>query len=165
MRPADQAEVGALGYTPLGALAEGFEISDPCLTIVAADGEPIGMFGAVPWPDRQVANVWLLATEKLVTVTKRQFIRECRAWVDGLNAKYPLLTNLVDARNTVHLRWLRWCGFEFGSPLPINGHQFIPFARQHHVRTSRDPSCDPGCHGGGGRRPVHGPAPGGAGPG
>lgn len=131
MRQADQAEVGALGYTPLGALTDGLVYSRPCLTIVDRADRPLAMFGAVPRADLQgAANVWLLATDRFVRECRRQFLRECRTWVDCMNQTYPLLTNVVDARNAVHIRWLRWCGFEFADPIDVGGTPFIPFERR-----------------------------------
>jgi hypothetical protein len=41
---------------------------------------------------------------------------------------YPRLCNVVDVRNTVAIRWLKWLGFEFNvPPAPHNGQLFLIF--------------------------------------
>jgi len=46
------------------------------------------------------------------------FIRNCKGVCDILQKDYQLLNNFVDARNTLHINWLKWMGFSF-----INKHQ------------------------------------------
>lgn len=114
LRDADRAEIqAASGQRPLDVLLSGFSISEPCRTIVAPDGEPLSMFGVVPIADRKgVGAVWLLASPRLVEFS-RSFLRQSRAVVAELHRNYPVLFNYTDARNTVHHKWLRWCGFKF----------------------------------------------------
>ena len=46
--------------------------------------------------------------------------------------EFPVLRNVVDARNTVSIRWLVWLGFTIGTPQPmgVRGLPFIPFANE-----------------------------------
>jgi hypothetical protein len=49
---------------------------------------------------------------------------------------FPVLENMVDARNTKSIKWLKRLGFTFGPPLPHphSGLPFYPFEmRQDHV--------------------------------
>lgn len=53
-----------------------------------------------------------------------------------LAAPFALLTNYVDARNAVSIRWLRWLGFEIepAAPFGIHGLPFHRFSmRVNHV--------------------------------
>jgi hypothetical protein len=43
---------------------------------------------------------------------------------------YEVLTNVVDLRNSVHVRWLGWFGFKFLKDHVINAHTFIQFERR-----------------------------------
>lgn len=129
LREADRAELEALGTTPLPSLAHGFVHSRPPHTILVED-EPVGMFGAVPLSPG-VGAVWLLGTDKLVQgVTKWEFLHQCRGWVGELQRGYHVLTNIVDHRNAVHRKWIKWCGFKFLHEVVIHDHTFIQFERR-----------------------------------
>jgi hypothetical protein len=132
LRVADRAEVKALGSYPFLALAQGFALSEPPLSIVTDQDEPIGMFGVVPLENR-AGSIWLLGSDTLVTEAKTEFLRCCRGWVDHFQQDYELLTNVCDPRNSVHIRWLGWCGFRFTEEHIINDHTFIQFERRAHV--------------------------------
>lgn len=95
---------------------------------VGVDAEgPFGVFGVAPAPHESGVGVpWMLATERLEKHTL-QFLRECRFQVAELQRGYRLLRNLVDARNTVHIKWLAWCGFEFVRIHPAFGYERLPF--------------------------------------
>ena len=41
------------------------------------------------------------------------FLRENEKVIDFLNTKYKILWNYVDCRNQLHIKWLKWCGFQF----------------------------------------------------
>lgn len=136
VRPEDLAEIKAsMGTSVEAALMIGVLHSKPCLTIVDDnDGSTVlGMFGAVPSDEEVNAGaIWLIASKDLMDVAKNQFIRESRKWVSTFQEKYELLHNVVDARNEVHIKFLRWCGFTFLQKLEgygVNGETFIEFAR------------------------------------
>jgi hypothetical protein len=80
----------------------------------------------VPTYGASQAAVWLLASPGLVTI-QREFMRQTRPVLDGFHASYPLLWNLVDARNEVHIRWLRYFGFTFLHLHPHVGPEGLPF--------------------------------------
>lgn len=132
LRAADRQEIEALGLTPFQSLMDGFVLSLPPHTIADEQDEPLGMFGAVPMGDR--AAIWMWGSDALVEGRmKWEFLSRCRSVVDGLLIRHQHLVNIVGASNTLHRRWLEWCGFTFGNEHIVNGHKFIAFERRLHV--------------------------------
>jgi hypothetical protein len=128
LRDADLREIkAATDASPLDVLREGAEQSVPSCTIIGNYDTVAGMFGAT-----REGRVWLLGSEELVTSPlNRQFLRECRRWCDKLHDLYPLLWNVIDERNEVHIRWLKWMGFTFINKKPYGPHglPFLEFVR------------------------------------
>jgi hypothetical protein len=129
LRRADRAEIEALtGRDPRAVLIESVERSASAWAGLA-DGELVCLFGVVPMSLAGVTGIpWLLGSDA-VAAYGRQFLRCNRAWLGEMLRDFPLLTNVVDARNTVSIRWLRWLGFTLGTPQPmgVQGLPFIPF--------------------------------------
>jgi len=125
LRKQDVVEVWAShGLSPLEALVTSYNNSSESHTIIASDGEVIGMFGVV---DEGVVGIpWLLASDQLPQVA-REFLPESRKWVERINQDYLVLTNYVDVRNTVARRWLRWLGFKFIRVVEEFGYGKKPF--------------------------------------
>lgn len=116
MRAADVAEVTAhSGSTPYDALAKGLAWSSRCLTAVWRE-DPICMFG-VGTIMSDVGMAWMLGT-KGVEDGSLWFLRNSKDCLQALHEDHTLLFNYVDARNEVHIKWLRWLGFSF-----VNLHQ------------------------------------------
>jgi len=113
LRDADRAEINASTEKyPLEVLREGGELSSPSCTIIGNSGAVVGMFGVVGEGD--YGRVWLLGSDELVTgALSRQFIRECRRYLHVMARPYQRIGNVIDERNTVHIRWLKWLGFTF----------------------------------------------------
>ena len=139
MRLEDIYEIrAASGSCPSDALTIGLEASEVCL--VAYNKEkprcPIAMFGVVPIEDNPtIGRVWLLGTDD-IKFNSVGFLRKSKEFVDYFHQSYPLLFNNIDARNTVHIRWLEWLGFSFVRELPNYGAEqrlFYEFARLQHV--------------------------------
>ena len=59
-----------------------------------------------------MVELWLLATDNLKDI-KFPFLKENKKVIDFLNTKYKILWNFVDCRNSLHIKWLKWCGFKF----------------------------------------------------
>jgi len=89
------------------------------------DGKTAGMAGV-----GEDGNIWMLCTPDInrYPIT---FAREAKRYVDSRTE--PLLWNIVDMRNTVHLKLLRFLGFKFLRKLEHgpNNVQFIEFCRVH----------------------------------
>lgn len=125
LRKHDVDEVWAShGLTPLEALVKSQINSSESHTIIASDGEVIGMFGCVD--DGAVGIPWLLASDRLPEVA-REFLPESRKWVEKINQDYLVLTNYVDVRNTSAKRWLKWLGFRFVRIVEDFGYEKRPF--------------------------------------
>ena len=130
LRAADREEVEALtGRDPRAVLVESVERSASAWAGVA-DGELACLFGVVPMTLAGVTGVpWLLGSDAVARY-RRPFLRRNRAYLDEMLRAFPVLRNVVDARNAVSIRWLGWLGFTLGTPQPmgVRGLPFIPFA-------------------------------------
>lgn len=136
MRAADVREVEATGSDPLTALSDGLRVSDEPIVATYQDDRPICMAGvSADLHDPSIGYIWMLGSDELAT-RPMTFLRGARALVEHWNRQYPILTNVVDARNTLHIKWLRWMGFTFIARTP-HGPEGLPFL--HFVRISSDP--------------------------
>lgn len=125
MREEDRAEIQAAGErSPVEALFDGFLTSRECFTAVDDNDTPVAMFGVSPHHSPEVGVIWLLGTEGIVS-NRISFLRVSRPWVEYFHQTYPVLTNAVDARNKVHMDWLRWVGCTFVKE--IMGPSNLPF--------------------------------------
>ena len=112
LRQSDKEEILAgIGKTPYHALLIGYFECVVVFTIVNPKNEPVGIFGVTDCGDGTGA-IWLLATDGLAKI-QIAFLKECRKVVNVLNKKYKILWNFVDCRNQLHIKWLKWCGFQF----------------------------------------------------
>ena len=112
LRQTDKEEILAgIGKTPYHALLIGYYNCVIVFTIVNPKNEPVGIFGVTDCGDGTGA-IWLLATDGLAKI-QIAFLKECRKVVNVLNKKYKILWNYVDCRNQLHIKWLKWCGFQF----------------------------------------------------
>ena len=112
LRQTDKEEILAgIGATPYHALLIGYYNCVIVFTIVNPKNEPVGIFGVTDCGDGTGA-IWLLATDGLAKI-QIAFLKECRKVVNVLNKKYKILWNYVDCRNQLHIKWLKWCGFQF----------------------------------------------------
>ena len=136
LRKADLAEIKAsTGTPPKRVLTNGIATSSPCYVIRhRVTRRPCGVFGTRDSEHPESGIVWMLGTDDLTT-NGTAFIRHSRLWLDELHKAYPLLWNVIDARNTVHLNWLRWLDFEFVKEIPKYGverRKFILFRKYKH---------------------------------
>lgn len=127
MRQADRDEVWASSRkSPAGALMYSLRKSSVAWTALV-DGRPEVMWGV--GDINILAGVgapWLLGTDAVEkhTVT---FLRRSTDFRAQLLARYSVLRNFVDDRNTVSIRWLKWLGFKLSDPVEMNGHSFRLF--------------------------------------
>ena len=112
LRYEDKREIlASTGLLPYEALLKGYLENVIVFTIVNRKNIPVGIFG-VNDCGSGVGAIWLLASEDLTTA-QISFLRQCRDVVKVLNTKYKILWNFVDCRNSLHIKWLKWCGFKF----------------------------------------------------
>ena len=126
MRQADQDELEAGGSSPVRALIDGLMYSAEPIAGCYEDDRPVAMAGVVPDPnDLMAGHIWMLGTDEMAT-RPVEFCRASTPVILRWNEKFPVLTNQVDERNTLHIRWLKWLGFVFLSREPC-GPQQLPF--------------------------------------
>lgn len=107
-----------------------FENSKPCMTIVHK-GKPVGIFGVVPTSVEGLGGIWLVGTPEMTAPENRmRFLRESKKWVDRFHEQYPTLGNYIDSRNTVHVEWVKWLGFQIHEETLINGVPFYMFSKE-----------------------------------
>lgn len=96
------------------------------------DGRVAVMWGVCPADEMDDSEgiVWLLGTDELV-LHARKLIRMARVCLDEMHGIYPTLSNHVDERNTVAIRWLKWLGFDIFPTVPYGPFKapFHPFRR------------------------------------
>lgn len=131
LRPADAAECAALvgAERAAGAIAASLERSALAWT-AEADGQVLAVLGVTPL--NMLAGVgapWLMATAG-VERHRGALIRLAPSYIARMLAAFPHLRNVVDARNTRSIAWLRRIGFRIGAPVPVGvaGLPFHPFA-------------------------------------
>ncbi len=127
MRKADRDEVRASsGCTPQKALVFSLRKSSVAYTVLI-DGRPEVMFGVGDLNILTgVGAPWLLGTDA-VERHYVAFLRGSREWRGKLLMRYPIMRNLVDERNRVSVRWLKWLGCTLSDPVVIRGHRFHLF--------------------------------------
>jgi len=95
-----------------------------------SDNINVGLAGVTPRSDGS-AMIWMVATPELENHSM-EFLRYSRTFIKSVSEPFDLLFNWVDARNTVHLKWLQWCGFTFiqrHETFGAEGRPFYTFVR------------------------------------
>ena len=113
MRLEDRAEVLAYsGSQPKEALFYCFFNSVPSMTMVGRKGNIMGMYGVVPCTNK-AGRIWMLGHRTMTSDYQdiRAFLRHSPEELKKFSANYPVLYNFVDARNEIHIRWIKWMGF------------------------------------------------------
>lgn len=130
MRPEDVREIRDVsGATPMDALIQGRHTSNPCWTIThPKTAYPVAILGVVP-DGLDLGCVWMLGTPELATMPK-MFLKHCKVGLGELLKRYHILHNYADCRNIVHLRWLRWMGFQFNEIITggVNNIKLVHFS-------------------------------------
>ena len=128
MREADKDEVwAAAGMLPLQSLQASVDTTPHPYTGLV-DGEVMNIWGVGKHPDfNLVGYPWMLASD-LVIKHKRLFLRESLIALEVMKKEAPYLINMVDTRNKVAIKWLRWLGFEIYGPEAF-GPQGMAFHR------------------------------------
>jgi len=134
MREEDVAEVKAQsGQSPREAMLYCFMLSNPCMAMVGRKGNVVGVWGVVP-QGHMAGRIWMLGCQSMLDDNgdRRTFLKESKLQLAKLHEQYPVLFNVVDARNEVHVRWLRYMGFTFIRKHPNwgpEGRLFYEFVR------------------------------------
>jgi len=127
LRYEDKREVNTLGKTSEQALLSGYLFGKVCRSIIDNHGHVVGMYGVCP-VDEKTGIVWMLGSKGVYKI-KRAFLRESRTEVEGMNNIFPHLWNIIDSRNELHIKWIRWCGFKIIGERMVNNVKFYEFTR------------------------------------
>ena len=127
LRSEDKREVNTLGKTPEQSLLTGYLLGRVCRSIINNYGQVVGMYGVVP-ADSKTGLVWMLGSDKLKKI-KIPFLKESRTEVEGMNTLFPHLWNIIDSRNEMHLKWIKWCGFKIIGERMVNNVKFYEFCK------------------------------------
>lgn len=101
--------------------------NDDTYCIFNGQGTPVALAGVAPVVSSPgVAQIWMVATPELEKHSI-EFLKYSKKFIEEVIAPFRLVYNYVDARNEVHLKWLRWCGFTFINKLPRWGAEARPF--------------------------------------
>ena len=94
-----------------------------CVSFTVPNGETAGIAGIT-----DQGAIWMLCTEAIHKYPMT-FAREAKRFIDSRDE--PMLWNIADKRNTVHLKLLKFLGFEFLRELQYgpNNITFIQFAK------------------------------------
>ena len=123
LRPDDLREVvEGHGLDPMVELLRVARIGS-AVYFTVPDGKTAGLAGV-----GKGGVIWMLCTPEIERYPIR-FAREAKRYVD--NREEPLLWNIVDCRNTVHLKLLKFLGFKFLRKVKNGPYQldFIEFCR------------------------------------
>lgn len=126
IRKADADELLALGFaSPMHGVTESLRVSLHALCGLH-DGVPLAVFGYAGDLIGMGCVPWLISTRE-VDRHPVAFARASRRIV-GLMGELGHLENLVDARHTVCVRWLKWLGFTVHEAVALpNGYLFHRF--------------------------------------
>jgi hypothetical protein len=126
LRPADKAEaLAAAGVPAIVALAESVHHSRATWSLYAED-TVAGLLGLQDTAVPEIGVVWMLCTP-VIDRYPFTFLRDARELLPIVHRYHPIVTNQVDERNTVHIRWLRWMGFTFLRRIERWGAESRPF--------------------------------------
>lgn len=93
-------------------------------------GKPVLLFGYLKISEIS-SVIWAVGTPEIKKYN-RIFLRECRKSLKDWFVKNPsteCFWNFTYLENTLHHRWLEWCGADLlpALPLGVNGAMFLPF--------------------------------------
>lgn len=126
LRQADLDEIAAVsGRAPREAL-EGSVAMSTHSWAVEIDGELACLMGVTPVSILAgIGCPWLLGSDA-VARHAGAFIKQTLVYIPLMLEAYPHLFNLVDARNTKAIRWLKRAGFNVMEPM-LYGRAKMPF--------------------------------------
>lgn len=121
LRPEDRRELEVSGET-----AESVVLETMCNEHIVSNvfyspstNLPMGLFGV-----SEDGRIWLISTPELPKHSIR-FLKDSRKWIEEFHKDHEVLWNWVDARQTVHLKWLiKWLGFHITHSGNMNGYTF-----------------------------------------
>lgn len=129
MRQEDRDEIWHLARVlPEEALVGGLMSCEYNRTVLL-DGKVVCMFG-IGGTKGEVGVPWMLASDLLLKIRK-PFLRECKEFLREMSEGFPSLSNVAWSKNTTHIKWLRWLGFEIKPAIPMgpDGELYHEFSK------------------------------------
>jgi len=132
LREVDKIEIQAVSNDdPAKLLEDAIEANKYTYSIIFKD-RPIAILGLTPYNDN-VSMIWLVGSNEIVDI-QIPFLRNSLKWVKAFHELYPVLFNFVSVQNELHIKWLKWLGFEFGKIQPEFGLNKQPFIEFYKVK-------------------------------
>lgn len=129
LRPADLAECRAYGRSDIGAGIRSSVARSMWCWSGFINGELAAILGVAPINTMLgIGSPWMLGTPVL-DQHARVLVRRAPDYIALMSQAFPHLFNLVHAKNTTSIRWLRKLGFTLHEPVPYGapGEMFHPF--------------------------------------
>jgi hypothetical protein len=130
LRPEDARELQAAhpGRALWDILSNSVEQSESYLLAFDPEwDEPCVLFGVAPI-EYGIGALWMVCTDGIAGHAI-SILREAGHWITYWQAKYSLLVNQVELRNTLHIRWLELLGARIGHHVLLrNGVEITDFS-------------------------------------
>lgn len=129
LRKEDEREIRTMTQEePIKSMIRGFLVSDMC-KVVYLNKKLVLIYGVSKTSEAEVGCPYMLATDELPKIGLR-FVRNSKHRIDEMHEFYPILFNYIDSRNSLHLKWLKWCGFEIIGEKFFNNVKFHRFIKR-----------------------------------
>ncbi len=128
LRKADIDELYAsTGDAPLDALRNGINNSEEARVFLhPKDGGVVGVFGVGACEDPNVGIVWACASPRIVDL-KEHLTETHKGFMARWHERWPILGNVIDQRNTLHIEWIKKMGYVLGATHEKWGFEQRPF--------------------------------------
>lgn len=124
MREADRREVERLGYSTYDAAFRSLVLSGGEAWTLLINNRVAAIGGVMSYGLLQGIGIAWVLTSHEVDRYPVAFWKASRKVLASLTTRYWYLTNLVDSRYIVSLRWLERLGFEIKGEMVVNGSPF-----------------------------------------
>lgn len=127
IRDIDRREILAATKDVYQEILASMQLSDMCYTGRAReDNKLIAVWGIRKIDGCDGRLIWCLGTPKLEKFWL-SFADKSKRIVTDWAGKYGVLFNAVGSFNKNSIRWLKWCGADFGKSVSVGKEKFIPF--------------------------------------
>lgn len=136
LREADRRECMArVGLKPDVVLPLTVTLEKDVWVCCDLEDTPVVIMGVSPVAlHPEMGIVWMTSTDEIFKY-KMTLMKGTPEILEMFHDKYPLLANHVDARNTVHIKWLKKMGFSMLREMPEFGVERVPFIEFARLRT------------------------------
>lgn len=126
LRDADKREIIASSGADIEQAILSSIVTSVAHSVILPDGRLICIFGI--GDDTMGGGIpWMIGTDDMIK-HRKALIKDAREWIDYQLDIYSYLWNYADARNTIHLQWLRHMGFTVSDiPEYIGADPSVPF--------------------------------------